>query len=197
MNSNTTQTDTDMEIVRRVVNGDTEAFGKLIERYKHHVLTIVKRHAPYDRVEELTQEVFVGAFQSLPKFKKAGSFKSWLSAIAVRRCYDFWRKQYRSMEVSMSTLDRDHGQWLEQAIADQSDNAWQDYGRRHEARQVLDWALAKLGPEDRIVLELVYLEGLSVKEAAQQLGWSVANVKVRSFRSRKKLHQLLLKEGWK
>jgi RNA polymerase sigma-70 factor (ECF subfamily) len=56
---------------------------------------------------------------------------------------------------------------------------------------LLDWALAKLSPEDRMVIELVYLEELSVKEAADLLGWSAANVKVRSFRSRKKLHSLI------
>jgi RNA polymerase sigma-70 factor (ECF subfamily) len=48
-----------------------------------------------------------------------------------------------------------------------------------------------LSPRDRMALELVYLEGLSVKEAADLLQWSVANVKVRSFRSRKKLEKVL------
>jgi RNA polymerase sigma-70 factor (ECF subfamily) len=55
----------------------------------------------------------------------------------------------------------------------------------------LDWALDRLSAEDRMVLELVYLEGLSVKETAELLGWSVANVKVRSHRSRKKVEKLL------
>jgi RNA polymerase sigma-70 factor (ECF subfamily) len=56
---------------------------------------------------------------------------------------------------------------------------------------VLKYALNKLSPEDRMVIELVYLEGLSGKEAAELLGWSLANVKVRLFRSRKKLQKLL------
>jgi len=51
--------------------------------------------------------------------------------------------------------------------------------------------LAKLRAEDRMVIELVYFEGLSVKEAAKLLGWSVANVKIRSFRARKKLEKTL------
>ena len=55
----------------------------------------------------------------------------------------------------------------------------------------MEWALGKLKPGERMVLELVYLEGLSGKEAADLLGWSVANVKVRSFRSRKKLEKLI------
>jgi len=58
----------------------------------------------------------------------------------------------------------------------------------------LDWALERLPAEDRMVLELVYLEDRSVKEAARLLGWTAANVKVRSFRSRRKLHKLLNKQ---
>ncbi len=66
----------------------------------------------------------------------------------------------------------------------------------------MDWALEILSAEDRMVIELVHLEGYSAKEAGRLLGWSTANVKVRSFRSRKKLRRLLdraLKEGgrWK
>jgi len=58
----------------------------------------------------------------------------------------------------------------------------------------LEWALGKLAPGERMVLELVYLEGLSGKEAADLLGCSVASVKVRSFRSRKKLEKLISEE---
>jgi RNA polymerase sigma-70 factor (ECF subfamily) len=60
-----------------------------------------------------------------------------------------------------------------------------------EAREILNWALGKLSAGDRMVLELVYLEGLSVQETAELLGWSKANVKVRSFRARMKLEKLL------
>ena len=60
-----------------------------------------------------------------------------------------------------------------------------------EAGEILDLALAKLSAGDRMVLELVYLEGHSVKEAAGLLGWSTTNVKVRLFRSRRKLRGLL------
>ncbi len=59
------------------------------------------------------------------------------------------------------------------------------------ARETLEWALNRLSAEDRMVVELVYLEEFSGKEAATLLGWSVANVKVRVFRARKKLQKLL------
>jgi RNA polymerase sigma-70 factor (ECF subfamily) len=127
----------------------------------------------------------------LPGFKQEGSFRQWLSAIAVRTCYDFWRKRYRSRELPMSDLTDSHQAWLEKTLSNQSDKSFHEKGSEKEARELLYWALSKLSARDRMVIELVYLEGLSVKEAAGLLGWSVANVKVRSFRSRKKLETLL------
>jgi RNA polymerase sigma-70 factor (ECF subfamily) len=136
--------------------------------------------------------VFVRAYQALPNFKEEGSFKQWLSAIAVRTCYDFWRKQYRSREVPISDLTNSHREWLERTLSNQSDQSFNEKSVEKEAGELLDWALDRLSAKDRMVIELVYLEGLSVKEAAGLLGWSVANVKVRSFRSRKKLERLLM-----
>ena len=60
-----------------------------------------------------------------------------------------------------------------------------------EAVELLGRALHRLSPEDRMALEMVYLDGLSGKEAAVLLGWSVANVKIRLFRARKKLRKIL------
>ncbi len=91
----------------------------------------------------------------------------------------------------MSDLTERHREWLDAAISDESDQAFDHRGRQKEACEVLDWALGKLSPEDRMVFELVYLEGLTGKEAANLLGWSVANVKVRSFRCRKKIKEFL------
>lgn len=154
-------------------------------------MRIVSRHVPYDQTEEIAHDAFIRAYQSLATFRGEDNFRHWLASIAVRTCYDFWRERYRSKEVPMSSLTEQHQQWLENVISDRSDRAFGDYGSRKEAREVLDWALAKLSAEDRMVLEMVYLEGLTVREAAELLGWTTANVKVRSLRSRRKLEKLL------
>ena len=182
---------TDAEIVLQVIAGDTNAFEYLLKRYQSHVVMIVKKHIPFDKVEEIVQDVFVRAYQSLPTFKRDGGFKQWLSTIAVRTCYDFWRKDYRSREMTMSSLSEKHQVWLEQAIATRSSQTFHERGSQREAREILSWALDRLSAEDRMVLELVYLEGYSVKETAELLGLSIANVKVRSFRSRNKLFNLI------
>ncbi|UCB48793.1 MAG: RNA polymerase sigma factor [Deltaproteobacteria bacterium] len=182
---------TDAEIVSKVLDGSVSAFESLLIRYKDVVLKIIKKRVPYDDVEETTQEVFVRVYQSLSTYKGKSDFKQWLSSITVRTCYDYWRKAYRSREVPMSSLTEKHQRWLEEVISDESEHSLEERGSQKEARELLDWALGKLSAEDRTVLELVYLEGLSGKEAADALGWSVANVKVRSFRSRRKLKKLL------
>jgi len=183
----------DREIISLILNGNVNLFECLLDRYQDHVLRIVKRHVPYSDLEDTAQDVFVRAYQGLPNFKEKGGFKQWLSAIAVRSCYDFWRKRYRSKEVPMSNLTENHREWLKKTLSDQSSGSFYTERREEKAKELLDWALSKLPAKDRMVLELVYLEELSVKEAADLLGWSVANVKVRSFRSRKKLETLLVR----
>ena len=181
----------DVEIIRRVMEGEVNAFEGLLKRHQEHVLKIVKKHIPYNHIEETAQEVFIRAYQGLATIEKPGNFKQWISAVAIRTCYDFWRKRYRSREIPLSDLNERHREWLDGVMAEESERVYRQSRIQKEAVEVLDWALGKLSAEDRMVCELVYLEGLSGKETAQLLGWSVANVKVRSYRCRKKLRQLL------
>jgi RNA polymerase sigma-70 factor (ECF subfamily) len=191
---NDASTPGDAEIVRQVVAGDVNGFEYLLKKHQDHVLRILKKHLPYDQIEETAQDVFIRAYQSLPTFRGDSSFKQWLSTIAVRGCHDFWRKHYKSRELPMSSLAERHQAWLEEAIASQASQSFHEKGLQKEAREILDWALDRLSAADRTVLELVYLEGYSVKETAALLGLSVANVKVRSFRCRQKLRKLLGKQ---
>jgi len=181
----------DADIVRQVLDGNVDAFELLLARHKDHVLRVVGKHVPYEEVQETAHLVFIKAYQSLPTFKAKGHFVHWLSQIAVRTCYDYWRQHYRAREVPISTLSERHQDWLEKVTAEESAASFREESSRKEAREFLDWALDGLSPEERMVLELVYLEGLSGREAAELLGWSVANVKVRSFRARKKLQKVL------
>ena len=191
MRGNNIKTLSDSEIIKQVMDGNADAFALLLTRYKNHVARIVNWRVPHDAVEETAHNVFIRAYQSLPTYKEKGSFVHWISSIAVRTCYDFWREHYRVRELPMSSLSEKHREWLENVLSNTSDQSFRKRGEQEEARNVLAWALEKLSAEDRMVVELVYLEGLSVKEAAELLEWSTANVKVRLFRTRKKLRRLL------
>lgn len=179
--------------IDRVKKGDKDAFSFIIKTYKMYVLKIVNRHIPYEEAEEVAHDAFIRIYESLPRFKGEGGFRQWMAAITTRTCHDYWRRAYRSREVPMSAFGDEHREWLERAASETA--SMDDIARQAEAREVLDWALSRLSPGDRMVLELVYMEGLSVREAADLLGLSTANVKIRSFRSRRKLHKLLKDAG--
>jgi len=181
----------DEDIIHRVIAGDVNAFEFLLERYQARVFRIIGRRVPWMDLEEVAHDAFVRAYISLSTYERRGDFESWLTKIAVRACYDYWRERYKRREQPVSSLSEDQLKRLARAAADQSMRS--DAGRAAslEARELLAWAMDRLSPEDRAVLELVYLEERPVKEAAELLGWSSVNVKVRAYRSRKKLRAIL------
>lgn len=181
----------DAEVIRRVLDGDTNSFEHLLNRHRSRVFGIVGRHVPAGEVEEVAHEVFIRAFKSLATFRHESNFHHWLSSIAVRTCHDYWRSRYRSREIAISGLSQPHQKWLEHVIAEESSTSFADDVNRKEAGEILRWALEQLPAKDKIVLELLYFQEYSIKEASNLLGWSQAAVKVRSFRSRQKLQKIL------
>jgi RNA polymerase sigma-70 factor, ECF subfamily len=184
----------DTDTIRNILEGNVNAFERLVEKYQNHVFSIVRKHVPSTQAHEIAHDVFVRAYQGLAGFSGKSGFKQWLSGIAVRTCYDFWRRKYRMREVPMSELSDAHREWIENTVSDDSENAHVMSSRQREASEVLEAALNQLSAEDRMVIELVYLEGCTHKEAAGLLGWSIANIKIRAFRARNKLHKILFKE---
>jgi RNA polymerase sigma-70 factor (ECF subfamily) len=181
----------DHEIIWRVLHGEIDSFAELIARYQQHVAKITNRHVPTDRVAEVAHDVFVRAYTSLSSFSGQTPFEHWLSGIAVRTCYDFWRARRRE-ELPVSALATEHQAWMDHALAAESDAQFCEQARKQEAAELLQWALGHLSAENRLVLTLVHLDGYSVREAAGLLGWSVVNVKVRAHRARQILRTLLL-----
>ncbi len=183
--------DSDEAVIRRVRGGDVDEFEILIERHKRHVFRIVSNHVPADRVGEIAHEVFVNAFRSLDSWAARSPFEHWLARIAVRRCHDFWRAQGRSRETVISAMGDGERDWIEAVLAAPSREAFEAQAARDEARECVMWALAQLPPDDRMVVTLVNLEGYPVNEAADLLGWSAAKVKVRAFRARRALREVI------
>lgn len=189
------RTDPDTALVGRVLEGELSAFGSLMERHKEKVLRLVARHVPPTEVEEIMQEVFVRTYRSLAGFRPESSFSGWISTIAVRTCYDYWRRAGRNREVPESALGERHRRWIQEVIRADAEEDFESMARRQEAQEVLDWALGRLSAQDRMVVELVYLEEMPVREAARLLGWTTANVKVRAYRCKRKLRRLLGERG--
>jgi RNA polymerase sigma-70 factor (ECF subfamily) len=105
----------------------------------------------------------------------------------VRTCLDALRAEKRRPELRWSDFSEDEAAWLDYLVAESS--AEPESGAS-DAREVLEKLLAQLAPPDRLVITLLDLERRPVKEIAQLTGWSMALVKVRAFRARRKLRSL-------
>ncbi len=178
------------ELLRRIRHGEVDRYADLVRRHQSAVARIVGRRVPSEHADEIVQDVFVRAYFSLAQFSGEVPFERWLAGIAVRACYDFWRNKARE-DVPVSALTDDHQRWMDQVLSARSEREFHDQARRREAVAVLEWALNQLSPPNRAVLTLVHLDGRSVKEAAELLGWSVVTVKVRAHRARRALRALL------
>jgi len=131
------------------------------------------------------------AFRPASGYGGASPLGHWLAKVTVRSCHDYWRAEYRRRERPESDLSDECRAFVEETAALESSEAAEETASRREAKELLDWALDKLSPTDRMVVTLAHLEERPVAEAAEMLGLSVSNVKVRAFRARKKLRDLL------
>jgi RNA polymerase sigma-70 factor (ECF subfamily) len=180
----------DAEIVRRVLDGDVNAFALLVDAHTPQILGIAARHVPSDRAAEIAHETFVRAFERLGTFKGESPFVHWLTRIALRRCADYWRGRTRSRETVFSALGTGAREWIE-SIPDPEDEGLDVHAQRNEAGAILDWAMSHLAPDDRLVLTMTHMDGQPLNDVAELMGWSLSKVKVRSHRARRKLREVL------
>lgn len=181
----------DQKIIDAVLAGDSDAFESLVERHKDHVGRIVAGKVPRQDAPEVMHEVFIKAFVSLPGYRPIKPFAHWLAILAVRACHDYWRGRYRRRDLPMSALAPEPGGGPERRAEAAMAGLAPDRIREYESWQLLDWALGHLSPADRMAVTLVHLEGWSLAEAAEALGWSPTVVKLRNFRARKRLRSII------
>lgn len=171
----------DSEDIRQSRTGDSEAYERLIGRYQEHVAKIVWRFSRDRRIhEELIQDVFVEAYLSLGGFRGRAPFSHWLSRIATRIGYHYWKTQARERRLSRVSLQ----DW------DMATQETMDAISANDAAELLHRLLAQLPPRDRLVLTLRYIEECDVAETAQRTGWSRTMVKVQTLRAKRKLERL-------
>lgn len=184
----------EQELIRRIQGGEVNLYEGLVERYKNYVFSVVQNYVPAEVVSEISHNVFVEAYKSILKLQKVESFKSWLATVAVRRCYDYWRvEKRRRKEIPMSSLTETQSSNVDMAMAGDADNAFDDRARGEHAKALLYRVLNKLSAEERMLIVMLYIEDRPTKETADMLGWTVTNTKVKAFRARRKLEQMLKK----
>jgi RNA polymerase sigma-70 factor (ECF subfamily) len=175
----------ELEWIRHAQRGNREAFGMLVERFQRRVFALVFRLiGDRDQVEDLAQEIFIKAFRAMRSYSFGASFGTWLSRIAVNHCYDFLRHR-RATSGRFESM----GDGLETINSDAALVGARDLDPEQAAllRDLTSKLLARAPQDDRAVLVLKELEGLSVEEIAEILGVRIGTVKVRLHRARKRM----------
>jgi len=177
----------EVECIRRVQRGDSEAFGPLVERYQQRIFSIlfhlVRRR---DEVEDLAQEVFFKAFRAIRSYNFQSSFATWLSRIAVNHCYDYLRKVRASRLSYYSEMTEEGARELERK-AESPPSRGLDHGEKVTLRDFVGRLMARAPEDDRLILTLKELEDYSVEEIADLMKLKPSTVKVRLHRARKRM----------
>ena len=180
--------------MRRVLEGDVNAFEDLVTEHEKGVYAIAQRMTGNaEDAADMTQETFIKAYNSLSSFRGDSKFSVWLYRIATNVCLDFLRSRSRKPTVSLSMED-DDGEETQMDIADESQSPEQLL-ERGLTRDAVRRGLKSLSPEYRQILLLREIQGLSYEEIAETLTLEVGTVKSRIFRARKRLCAFLLEDG--
>lgn len=174
------RTEGDAALVRRVLEGDTAAYGSLVSRYRDRLgRYAVRMLGNMADAEEAVQDAFVRGYRSLARCVPPERFGGWLFAILVNRCRTLGAQRARRERTVVS----------EEAVVERASvahtaeaDAWRD---------AIAWALAQLTAEQREAFVLKYVEELSYEEMSEITGAGISALKMRVARARDELRRLL------
>lgn len=174
---------TDMEIISRVLNGEQQAYGELVERYKNYVFTLTLRFIKSrEDAEEVAQDIFVKVYRSLADFKGTSKFSTWLYTVVYTTSITFLRK--KKMEVHSLDDEKTF------ELADSQDSGFRANLVEQKSKiSMVNKAINLLSPDDAQVITLFYKAEQNLEEIAKILGLETNTVKVRLHRARARLKE--------
>jgi RNA polymerase sigma-70 factor, ECF subfamily len=175
----------EQELIEKARAGDASAFNQLVLAYRKRILGTISRliGRPED-VEDVAQEVFVRLYYSLDQLRTAEVFEPWLYRLTVNACYDYLRRARRRGESRMADLTEQ-----QVMLADSLAGGRQESEQQHKSkvRVFMDALFRHVSEQDRLLLTLKEVEGLSLKELEQIYGINENALKVRLFRARQRV----------
>lgn len=177
----------DDELVLKAQQGDAHAFDVLVERYHGKIYGLTyNMTSNREDAEDLTQDVFVKAFDALPRFKGKSSFYTWLYRIAVNKTINYRKKRNRKRALSLDSFDQEI----------KTDEAYHDLTSKgsplrsislSELQIKLNEALQSLSEKHRTVVVMHDMQGIPHDEIAKVVGASVGTVRSRLFYARRQM----------
>src|ERR1044072_8644618 len=182
-------------LVNAALQSDDEAARALVRRLYPLVAKIVRAHRLRRTPEEdLCQMIFIKVFQKLSQFSGNVPLEHWVSRIAVNTCLNQIESEKVRPELRHADLTEE-----EQAVVENLATSAEELAPEKQlaSRQLVEHLLDLLKPAERLVIDLLYLQGRSIEEIRKLTGWTAALVKVRDFRARRKMKAQLDRLGAK
>lgn len=178
----------DRRLIAASLKGDPAAFGELVRRYQDRLYNTVYRLLDNaDDAQDVVQDAFVNAYQSLDGFKGDSQFFTWLYRIAVNTAISHKRKQRLTLSIDSGRNGERRVEPLDDSDASRPEHALE---RAEEERRVQQ-ALNRLSAEHRAVLILKDMEGQKYEAMAEILGVPIGTIRSRLHRARTELRELL------
>ncbi len=175
----------DFDLIQRARDGDHAAFNQVVQAYRKRILgTVARLIGRIEDVEDVGQEVFLRLYFSLDQLRTPEVFEPWLYRLTVNACYDHLRRQRRRGESRMADLS-EHQVVMADAVAGRKNQMEAD--RRKRITETVGALLGAVSEQDRILLTLKEIEGLSLKELEKVYGVNENALKVRLFRARQRV----------
>lgn len=177
----------DQEIIESVLKGNTSDYSILIDRYKNKAFSMLKRMLKNEfDAEEVLQDCFLKAYNSLNSFKGESKFSTWFYRIVYNTAVTKLSSKKRKIELEMTSIE-EHFNLVGEYDSGNFEKA--------ELTTLLHNAIERLPERHSAVLSLFYLNEMTCEEIGEVMEISVSNVKVLLYRSRNALKDLLLKEN--
>lgn len=176
----------DIYYIGQVLEGKPNAFSYVVDQHKNKAFNLAFRICGnHEEAEELAQDSFLKAYRALSSFKMKSSFATW-----------FYRIVYNTA-ISHVRLKRKGVLSLEDFPADATDfigtNTNEEEAEKEYRNSLVNFALQKITEEERGLISLYYYEEMSTDEIADVTGISKSNIKVKLFRARQKMQEIIEK----
>ena len=174
----------DVQLIRKVLSGDDEAFNALVQKYQRSVHALVWRKiGDFHYAEEITQDTFLQAYEKLSTLRDPNQFVGWLYVIANRLCIAWMRKQRPAMQsLSDTSVKEIDNLTYERYVSDQQESEATE--RRYE---IVEELLEKLPEGECEVMRLYYLGEMTTREIGEFLNIPVNTIVSRLHRARRRL----------
>lgn len=176
----------DSEYIQKVLNGDIHSFRYFIEKYRDMAYSLAVSMVKNSLVaEEVTQDAFLKAYDSLGRFEQRSKFSTWLYKIVTNEALKRLRRKEFKYNKEISELNTVDYSEINNSIVELTEQ---------EQKYYINKGLEQLLPNDSLVLKLFYLEEMNLKEIGEITGFSHTNIKTILHRARKRFYVVLKEE---